>query len=282
MWGGAFPAPPSAPTHPPGLCLLQRRRQHLAGVLDHPPRAPREVHGHQRVVRHAPLRGRRERAGGSWGAGGSPPRHRGCAGGRGGTHQGRGADPGGLAQPGLSLLVVTVELHAVLGGRHREWGVPWDRGRVTPTPKKTGMGAPPLCLCWIRGVASHWQPLIMGVSASSSIPQYPPVLSSTPPAPPGPHYTPNPHYRDPKYPPGGAGAHLEEAESRHPAGPALLILAAQQLQALGAAAHLVGLRGEDRTITGQPPPDPSPCPCHPLGGRDPLAELAEVPRGAAP
>lgn len=184
--GGGFPAPPSAPTHPPGLCLLQRRRQHLAGVLDHPPRAPREVHGHQRVVRHAPLRGRRERAGGSWGAGGSPPRHRGCAGGRGGTHQGRGADPGGLAQPGLSLLVVTVELHAVLGGRHREWGVPWDRGRVTPTPKKTGMGAP-LCVCagseggHPTGSPSSWG--YQHPPASPSTPQYSPAPLSTPRTP---------------------------------------------------------------------------------------------------
>lgn len=37
---------------------------------------------------------------------------------------------------------------------------------------------------------------------------------------------------------------LEEAESRHPAGPALLVLAAEQLQALRAAAHLVGLDAE--------------------------------------
>lgn len=44
------------------------------------------------------------------------PKGRGVRG-TGDTHQGSGADPGGLAQPCLSLLVVAVELHPVLGGR---------------------------------------------------------------------------------------------------------------------------------------------------------------------
>lgn len=47
--GGPTPSP-CPPTHPPGLRLLQHCCQHLAGVLNHPPRAPREVHGHQRAV----------------------------------------------------------------------------------------------------------------------------------------------------------------------------------------------------------------------------------------
>lgn len=124
------------------------------------------------------------------------------------------------------------------------------------------MGAPPPCLCWLRegGI-----PLAAPHHGGISILQHPPVPPSTLQHPPAPHYTPHPRYRDPKYPLGGAGAHLEEAESRHPAGPALLVLAAQQLQALGAAAHLVGLRGEDRTITGQPPLTPPRVPVTPWG-----------------
>lgn len=76
---GGSPSLPSTPTHPPGLCLLQGRGQHLAGVLDHPARAPREVHGHQCIVGDASL----------WGTRGSPegPHRPGAA-------RGRGHSPG--------------------------------------------------------------------------------------------------------------------------------------------------------------------------------------------
>lgn len=57
--GHTPPLHPCTPTYPPGLRLLQGHRQHLTGVLDHPARAPREVHGHQCVVRDASLRGSR-------------------------------------------------------------------------------------------------------------------------------------------------------------------------------------------------------------------------------
>lgn len=51
---------------------------------------------------------------------------------------------------------------------------------------------------------------------------------------------------------GPVGAHLEEPERGHPAAAALLILAAEQLQALHAAPHLVGLRERPEPSRGSP------------------------------
>lgn len=77
--------------------------------------------------------------------------------GAGDTHQGRGADPGGLVQPCLCLLVVAIELHPVLGeqphqlgGRAAGWGSTQGHPGTSTATQCRG-GDPCIHSTWAQG-----------------------------------------------------------------------------------------------------------------------------------
>lgn len=121
---------------------------------------------------------------------GEPPTAQGLCWGPGGHSPGPWGRSRGVGSAGPELAGSYGRAACRTGGGGTVSGVSRGTGGERPPPPKAGIGAPPLCLYWLRGGASHWQPLIMGVSASSSIPQYSPAPLSTPRHPPAPPSTP--------------------------------------------------------------------------------------------
>lgn len=179
MRGGSG-GPPNTPLHPNSPSRLV--------PPPGPPRAPRW--GSQSPgpctprspwpPEHCP----RRFAAGRFGVTGGSPWAGGWVGGS--THQGRGADPGGLAQPRLRLLVVAVELHAVLGGTRLSVGGVPQRDRGTPAWRGYGDLHIHIHPVWGQGHSSCiFSSTGMGTSLQHppASPQHPPSISpASPPA----------------------------------------------------------------------------------------------------